>query len=49
MENITNEFLDSNVTGEVMNLDDFLKELQVCTRSRKVPVLTGKLSLAKLH
>merc|ERR1719244_458134 len=28
-ENITNDFLDSNVTGEVMNLDDFLKELQV--------------------
>lgn len=30
LENITNDFLDSNnVTGEVMNLDDFLKELQV--------------------
>lgn len=29
LENITNEFLDSHVTGEVMNLDDFLKELQV--------------------
>merc|ERR1719334_1216323 len=29
LENITNEFLESNVTGEVMNLDDFLKELQV--------------------
>ena len=29
LENITNDFLDSNnVTGEVMNLDDFLKELQ---------------------
>merc|ERR1719431_1485642 len=28
-ENITNDFLESNVTGEVMNLDDFLKELQV--------------------
>merc|ERR1719283_750581 len=29
LENITNDFLESNVTGEVMNLDDFLKELQV--------------------
>ena len=30
LENITSDFLDSNnVTGEVMNLDDFLKELQV--------------------
>merc|ERR1719341_793896 len=28
LENITNDFLESNVTGEVMNLDDFLKELQ---------------------
>jgi hypothetical protein len=28
--NLENDFLDSNnVTGEVMNLDDFLKELQV--------------------
>jgi hypothetical protein len=29
LENIANDFLESNVTGEVMNLDDFLKELQV--------------------
>ena len=29
LDNITNDFLESNVTGEVMNLDDFLKELQV--------------------
>ena len=28
LENIANDFLDSNVTGEVMKLDDFLKELQ---------------------
>jgi len=28
LENIANDFLESNVTGEVMNLDDFLKELQ---------------------
>ena len=25
LENIANDFLESNVTGEVMNLDDFLK------------------------
>ena len=29
LDNLTNDFLESNVTGEVMNLDDFLKELQV--------------------
>ena len=29
LESIANDFLDTNVTGEVMNLDDFLKELQV--------------------
>ena len=29
LDNLTSDFLESNVTGEVMNLDDFLKELQV--------------------
>jgi hypothetical protein len=29
MENITHEFLDQHATGEVINLDDFLKELRV--------------------
>jgi len=29
LDNLTTDFLESNVTGEVMNLDDFLKELQV--------------------
>merc|ERR1719357_1434972 len=40
LENITNDFLESNVTGEVMNLDDFLKELQVNELAQQTEELT---------
>ena len=43
LENITNDFLESNVTGEVMNLDDFLKELQVNELAQQTEELSGGL------
>jgi len=49
LENITNDFLESNVTGEVMNLDDFLKELQVNELAQQTEELQRHVQTPQPH
>merc|ERR1719193_1447571 len=49
LENITNDFLESNVTGEVMNLDDFLKDLHMMQSTSHMDPTMGENQVSLPH